>query len=415
MLHSMIDFKSYFIDQGWDEVYVRYIDALIWSGIILLLAWLLDWISKRVLLRIIRKVISKSTSNWDDMLYEKKVFHRMSHFVSLIVIYALSPYVLSELPESFTHIVRGAVNIAAILLFLALLHSLLEGIKEIYNSYEISKYRSINGYVQVVRIIFVSMGVIWIVSILLGKSPTVLFTGISAMAAILMLVFKDTLLGFVASIQISANDMVRPGDWITFSKYQADGTVTEINLTTVKVQNGDKTITTIPTYALVADSFINWRGMEESQGRRIKRAINIDINSINFCTPEQLERFKNIEILGSYIDDRLAEIEGLKAGQEGLFHRSGSLTNIGLFRRYLESYLRVNPAINQDMNIVVRQLQPTENGIPMEVYAFSIHKSWVEFEKVQSDLFDHILSKASEFDLNVFQHPTGQDFKRLQA
>lgn len=415
MLHTMIDFKSYFIDLGWDEVYVRYIDALIWSGIILLLAWLLDWISKRVLLRIIRKVISKSTSNWDDMLYEKKVFHRMSHFVSLIVIYALSPYVLSELPESFTHIVRGAVNIAAILLFLALLHSLLEGIKEIYNSYEISKYRSINGYVQVVRIIFVSMGVIWIVSILLGKSPTVLFTGISAMAAILMLVFKDTLLGFVASIQISANDMVRPGDWITFSKYQADGTVTEINLTTVKVQNGDKTITTIPTYALVADSFINWRGMEESQGRRIKRAINIDINSINFCTPEQLERFKNIEILGTYIDDRLAEIEGLKAGQEGLFHRSRSLTNIGLFRQYLDRYLRVNPAINHDMNIVVRQLQPTENGIPIEIYAFSIHKSWVDFEKVQSDLFDHILAKASEFDLNVFQHPTGQDFKRFQA
>lgn len=411
----MIDFKSYFIDLGWDEVYVRYINALIWSGIILLLAWLLDWISKRVLLRIIRKVISKSTSNWDDMLYEKKVFHRMSHFVSLIVIYALSPYVLSELPESFTHIVRGAVNIAAILLFLALLHSLLEGIKEIYNSYEISKYRSINGYVQVVRIIFVSMGVIWIVSILLGKSPTVLFTGISAMAAILMLVFKDTLLGFVASIQISANDMVRPGDWITFSKYQADGTVTEINLTTVKVQNGDKTITTIPTYALVADSFINWRGMEESQGRRIKRALNVDLNSITFCSPEQLERFKKVEILGSYIDDRLAEIESLKAGQEGLFHRSRNLTNIGLFRQYLENYLRVNPAINHEMNIVVRQLQPTENGIPIEIYAFSIHKSWVDFEKVQSDLFDHILAKAPEFDLNIFQHPTGQDFKRIQA
>ncbi|MCF8295473.1 MAG: mechanosensitive ion channel family protein [Bacteroidales bacterium] len=415
MLHSIIDFKSYFIDLGWDEVYVRHINALIWSGIIVVLAWLLDWISKRVLLRIIRKVINRSTSHWDDMLYEKKVFHRLSHFVSLIMIYALSPYVLSELSESFTHIARGAVNIAAILLFLALLHSLLEGIKEIYNSYEISKYRSINGYVQVVRIIFVSMGVIWIVSILLGKSPTVLFTGISAMAAILMLVFKDTLLGFVASIQISANDMVRPGDWITFSKYQADGTVTEINLTTVKVQNGDKTITTIPTYALVADSFINWRGMEEAQGRRIKRALNVDLNSISFCSPEQLERFKKVEILGSYIDDRLAEIESLKAGQEGLFHRSRNLTNIGLFRQYLENYLRVNPAINHDMNIVVRQLQPTENGIPIEIYAFSIHKSWVDFEKVQSDLFDHILAKAPEFDLNIFQHPTGQDFKRLQA
>lgn len=407
MLHSLIDFKSYFVDLGWDDVYVRYINALIWSGIIAALAWLLDWISKKIILRLIGRVVSKSTSVWDDMLYEKRLFHRMSHFTSLLVVYALSPYALSELPMTFTLLARNAVNIAAILLFLAMLQSLLEGIKEIYNSYDISKYRSINGYLSVVRIVFFSLGALWIISILIGKSPTVLFTGISAMAAVLMLVFKDTLLGFVASIQISANDMVRPGDWITFTKFQADGIVTEINLTTVKVQNGDKTITTIPTYSLVSDSFINWRGMEESAGRRIKRFIHIDINSISFISNEQREKFQQLGHLQSFFEqiqqtDNLASPESLQ-------------TNLGLFRNYLEMYLRTNPAINQEMNIVVRSMQPTENGMPLEIYAYSRHKTWSEYEKVQGEIFDHIIAIAPSFDLQIFQHPSGRDFQRLNA
>jgi len=413
MLHTIIDFKSYFVDLGWDDVYVRYINALIWSGIIAALAWILDWISKKIILRLIGKVISKSTSVWDDMLFEKRLFHRMSHFTSLLVVYALSPYALSELPMTFTMLARNAVNIAAILLFLAMLQSLLEGVKDIYNSHEISKYRSINGYLSIVRILFFSLGALWIISILIGKSPTVLFTGISAMAAVLMLVFKDTLLGFVASIQISANDMVRPGDWITFTKFQADGIVTEINLTTVKVQNGDKTITTIPTYSLVSDSFINWRGMEESAGRRIKRFIHIDVNSIKFLNKEQEESFRQSEHLKG-VFEKLNELHPSKnEGDEAAANTS--LTNFGLFRTYLEMYLRSNASINQEMNIVVRSLQPTENGLPLEIYAYSLHKTWSEYEKVQGEIFDHIIAIAPSFDLQIFQHPSGRDFQRLNA
>lgn len=412
MLHSIIDFKSYFQELGWQHSYVIYITILIWSGIIGILAWILDWMTKRILLSLLGKVVSKSTSIWDDMLFEKKFFHRLSHFVPLIVVYSLSPYVLAELDEKATHFVQGSVNIAAIALFLRMLNSFLNGVKEIYNTYEASKYRSINGYLSVVRIIFFSLGVIWIISILIGKSPMYLFTGLSAVAAILMLVFKDTLLGFVASIQLSANDMIRPGDWISFPKHAADGTVTEINLTTVKVQNWDKTITTIPTYSLVADSFQNFRGMEESGGRRIKRSIFIDMNSVKFCDADLLNRFRKIELLHNYVDERLLEIANESATEEGLYHRSRKLTNIGTFRKYLENYLKANPNVNTEMTIIVRQLQPKENGMPIELYLFSRIKEWADYEKVQSDIFDHILAVVHQFELRIFQDPSGHDFQR---
>lgn len=287
---------------------------------------------------------------------------------------------------------------------------------DIYESFNVSKSRPIKGYLQVAKIIIYILVFVSIISILLGENGFGWVAGFGAFSAVLMLVFKDPILGFVGGIQLTSNNMVEIGDWISMPKYGADGTVNEITLTTVKVQNWDKTITTIPTYTLVTDYFQNWRGMEESGGRRIKRSINIDMRSVKFCSEELLERFKKIQILTEYLNRKNNELKNYntKYKVEGIEIVNGRRqTNLGIFRAYLKEYLRRKPEINTEMTFLVRQIQPNENGIPIEIYVFSKIKDWAIYEDIQSDIFDHILAVIPEFELEIFQNPTGADFSKF--
>jgi miniconductance mechanosensitive channel len=303
-----------------------------------------------------------------------------------------------------------------VLVVLLVIDALLNALHEIYQKLPVSEGRNIKSFVQVLKIIFYCVAVIFIISIFSVKTPQGLFTGLGAMAAVLMLVFKDTILGFVASIQLSANKMVNVGDWISMPKYNADGDVIDISLNTVKVQNWDKTIATIPTYALVSGSFNNWKGMEESGGRRIKRSINIDMNSVGFLNAEQVEKLGNFYLLKDYIQQKLVEIAEYNKSlnlDEDVVTNGRKMTNLGTFRKYLEEYLQLHPKIHKDMTFLVRHLQPTDKGLPLEIYVFSKDQAWTKYEAIQADIFDHILAIMPEFGLRVFQDPTGGDFQNL--
>jgi miniconductance mechanosensitive channel len=301
-----------------------------------------------------------------------------------------------------------------IIVFVA--NSLLNSAFDIYNTTEYSHHRPIKGYVQLLKIFVFFMAGIMAVSILLERDPTVLLAGLGAMAAILLLVFKDTILGFVASIQLSANNMVKIGDWIEMRSHGADGTVLDITLNTVKVQNWDKTISTIPTYALVSESFNNWKGMEESGGRRIKRSVLIDTGSIKFCDAKMLNRFEKFDLIREYVLQKEAELKEYNKGKnlnEEDYISGRHQTNIGIFRKYLEVYLNQHPKINVDMTFLIRQLQPTSKGLPIEIYVFSSDQEWAKYESIQSDIFDHIFAVIPEFELKAFQEPSGADFAKI--
>jgi miniconductance mechanosensitive channel len=303
-----------------------------------------------------------------------------------------------------------------ILIGLLFADSFINAMHEVYLSLSISKHRPIKGYIQIVKIGIYFIAIIIIIATVFGKSPKGLLTALGTAAAVLILVFKDTILGFVASIQLSANKMVKPGDWISIPSHNADGTVIEISLNTVKIQNWDKTITTVPTYALVSDSFYNWKGMEESGGRRIKRSVIIDMKSIKFCTPEMIKKFKKIQILRDFIEKKEKELDAHNKKHKidnSVLVNGRRMTNVGVFRAYIEAYLYNHPKINNEMTSMVRQLQPTDKGLPLQIYVFSNDKRWVEYEKIQSDIFDHILAVAPEFDLRVFQNPSGYDVVKL--
>ena len=313
-------------------------------------------------------------------------------------------------------LISGAALIYMIAMGILALNAFLNASLDIYNTYEMSNRIPIKGFIQVFKIIIYFICGIFIISILLNKTPVYLFSSLGALTAVLMFIFKDAILGFVAGIQLSANQMVANGDWISMPKYGADGDIVEIALTTVKVQNWDKTITTIPTYALITESFKNWRGMDESGGRRIKRSINIDINTIQFCTEEMLNRFSKIQYISEYIEKMKKEIQ--EYNQHELVDESNlvngrRMTNIGTFRAYVDAYLRNQPLINQEMTFLVRQLAPTEHGLPIEIYIFSKEKEWVKYESIQGNIFDHILAVVKEFDLQVYQDPSGRDFNKL--
>ena len=287
---------------------------------------------------------------------------------------------------------------------------------DIYLTTPYAASRSIKGYIQLVMILVYFIAIIFIVAFIFKKSPLGLLTGLTAFAAVLLLVFKDPILGLVASIQLSANNMLKPGDWIEVPKHNANGTVVDISLTTVKVQNGDKTISTIPTYSLVTDSFLNWSGMEESDGRRIKRFINIDMKSVRFCDEKMLSKFQQFRLISDYVSEKQNEIakhnKNLGVTDDSI-PNGRRQTNLGVFRKYLEVYLKDNPYINNDMTFLVRHLQPTEAGIPIEIYVFSKEKQLNDYEGIQADIFDHILAVIPEFELRVFQAPSGSDINDL--
>jgi miniconductance mechanosensitive channel len=372
------------------------------------LAW---YIIKRTLYQFIKR----SKTNFDDILIHNKVIARASLLVPSWIINEFSPQTLPSFPKVFGF-VQETIEVYVIFVIAFVIDAVITSINDLYNTFEISKSKPIKGLMQVLKIILYIVAGLLIIATLIGQNLGNLILGLGTLSAVLMLIFKDPILGFVGGIQLTLNDMVRIGDWISMPKYGADGDVLEITLTTVKVQNWDKTITTIPTYSMVSDYFTNWRGMSESGGRRIKRHISIDMASVKFCTAEMLEKYKKYQLVSNYISDKEKEIETYNTENKidtSTLVNGRRQTNLGVFRAYLRIYFENHPRVNQDMTLIVRQLQPTELGIPIEVYVFSKNKAWVEYEALQSDIFDHILAVVPKFDLRVFQAPSDGSINKL--
>ena len=407
--------REFIVAQGASQDSATMITTAILLIGLLLLCLIADLFVKKGVVKPLIYIISKTSTSWDDALVEQRVFTRIAHLAPPIVIYALGPAALGEYPALSSLALKLAsiyMAVVAVLIF----DSILNAVSQIYSSSETSQEIPIKGFMQLLKLITYFIGTIFVISIILSKSPLYLLSGLGALTAVLMLVFKDTILGLVAGIQLIANRMVAVGDWIEMPKFGADGDVLEISLTTVKVQNFDNTITTIPTYALISNSFKNWRGMAESGGRRIKRSINIDISTISLLDESDIERLGKVTLLSDYLGSKMEDIKahnrdlGL-TGTEGINGRR--LTNVGTFRAYIEAYLKNHPMINKDLTLLVRQLKPSEAGLPIELYIFTSDKVWVNYEAIQADIFDHILAVAPEFGLRIFQNPTGADLSTL--
>lgn len=384
--HSFIDFNEL-----WSNSEAR-LAILITSAIVLF--YICDIICRRLILPAVNKVTSKTTSKWDEILFNRDVLTNVSRLIPPIVLKVILPYLFSESHTVFfwadkvidIYIVATATRLAC---------AIFNSLYDISNENQRMKNRTLKGVFQMFKIIALCIGAIIIVSIVIDKNPANILTGLGAMAAVLMLVFKDPIMGLVAGVQLSANDMLRQGDWITLPKHNADGEVVEVTLTTVKVKNWDKTITTIPPYVLVSESFQNWRGMFDSGGRRIKRSLYIDMNTIGFCSKEQVEKFRE------------------KGWLKGIECADRQVVNLTVLRNYLDIYLRNNERVNHEMIFMIRQLQPTPQGLPLELYFFSADTAWVAYEHLQADVFEHILAVMPEFGLKVFQAPAGTDLSGL--
>jgi len=413
----MEQLTDWLLRTGLNETAAEIAARMIALLLMIVAAYVANFLAKKLLLRAIRRLVERTKTVWDDMLVKRKVFNRLSHLAPALVIYAMAPFVGRNSEAAIATIQRVAmVYMAGV--GLLVLDAFLSAVIDIYRTFETAQKRPIRGFVQAAKIILYVVGAIIVVSIIMGKSPGLLLGGLGAMTAVLMLIFKDSILGLVAGIQLNTNQMLHIGDWIEMPKYGADGDVIDITLTTVKVQNWDKTITTIPTYALISDYFKNWRGMSESGGRRIKRSIHIDMTSVKFCTADMLERFKRIKYIKEYIERKLQEINEHNTAEgidETDLVNGRHLTNIGTFRAYVAAYLRHHPKVHQDMTFLVRHLEPTSEGLPIQIYVFSNDQVWANYEAIQADIFDHILAVIPEFDLRVFQNPTGADFKALRA
>ena len=407
--------QNWLLSHGLNEDLAFYLARCAAVVAVLFFAIITNFVAKRYIVSALNHVISRTSTKWDDAMVRQKTLNRLAHLAPAVVIYVLTPLALEGLDQVITFI-RSASLIYMILVLVLILDSLLNTVEEVYQNFRASKEIPIKGFIQVLKMLVYFLAAIFVISILLNKTPVFLLSGIGALAAVMMLVFRDSILGFVAGIQLAANRMVSVGDWIEMPKYGADGDVLEVALTTVKVQNWDKTITTIPTYALISESFKNWRGMADSGGRRIKRAVNIDLSSIRFCDEEMLARYEKIQYISEYIEFKKDELEAFNQStnvDNASLANGRRMTNIGTFRAYVVAYLRNHPMINMDMTFLVRQLPPTENGLPIEIYVFSKDKVWANYEAIQADIFDHILAVVPEFDLRVYQNPTGADFRTL--
>lgn len=391
------------------------LDQFIAFALVLIIAFAADAICRCILLRVVAHLIKRTKAVWDDLVFDRKVMVHLSRMVAPIIIYLFIPVAFAETSSSTLGFIQRICLIYILVSFLSFIHFFLKAIYIVYSEKEQFRDRPLKGMLQTVQVILWFVGAIVIVSILINKSPVILLAGLGTSAAILMLVFKDSIMGFVSGVQLSANDMLKVGDWIAMPKYGADGTVIEVTLNTVKVRNWDNTITTIPPYLLVSDSFQNWRGMHESGGRRVKRSINIDMTSVKFCTSEMLAKYRKIRLLKDYVEHTEQVIEEYNIENHidnSILVNGRRQTNLGVFRAYLTVYLKNQPGVNQELTCMVRQLQPTDHGIPMELYFFSANKDWIPYEGVQADVFDHVLAIIPEFDLQVFQSPSGRDFQR---
>ncbi len=364
--------------------------------------------TRYLLLNWIFRIFRKTSNNFDDILIKTGFFDRLSYAVPIVIIYVFMDY-FSTYPSILYRIVLSLIIVAV----LSSVNAFINSINEFYSNSNLSKRLSIKSYLQILKLIINILGAIIFIASLIGKSPIYLLSGIGALTAVLMLIFKDTILSFISSIQITSNDLFKVGDWVEAPQFNADGDVIDIALHTIKIQNWDKTITVIPTHKLIDSSFKNWRGMSDSGGRRIKRAIQIDMNSVKFCDDRMISKFSKINIISDYIDSKIKDIgkyNQSKNSSDSLLN-GRALTNIGTYRKYISSYLTNNSNINKDMTFLVRQLSPTSNGLPIEIYVFSNNTDWIEYEKIQSDIFDHLIASIKEFDLVLFQNPTGNDFK----
>ncbi|WP_027398991.1 mechanosensitive ion channel family protein [Anaerovorax odorimutans] len=405
-------FDKFLIAQGLSETISKYISGVVILIFIVIVSMLAYFIAIKILLKILSAIIAKSKTKWDDIILHHKVFERLILVIPALIVHSFAP----TFPAAQEWIRRIAFCLIVFGILMAL-DKLLDAIDDIYSNYEISKFRPIKGYLQVLKIVAYIIGAIIILSALMDKSPLLLLGGIGAATAVLLLIFQNTILGFVASLQLTENDMVRLGDWIEMSKHGADGEVTEITLHTVKVQNWDNTITTIPTYALVSESFKNWRPMQEAGGRRIAKSVYIDMTSIKFCDTEMLERYEKVQYIRDYLKEKVYEVDTYNKRHkidESSVVNGRALTNIGTFRAYVDAYLKNHPKIHKSMTRIVRQLNPTEHGLPIEIYAFTNTTVWKDYEDIQADIFDHIFAILPQFDLRIFQSPTGHDLKNVQ-
>ena len=400
---------------GMDITSAQLTAQLLTIFITILIAFFAHSIARGPLLKAIQKIVAKTNTQWDDALIERRVLHRLAHLAPGLIIYRLAPLAVQDF-DQVESIVHTGSKLYLLFVGTITIDALLSAGLDIYRTTNASKEISIKSLIQFVKVILYFVAGLFALSILLNQPPSVLIGGLTALTAVLLLVFKDAILGLVAGIQLTVNRMVARGDWIEMPKYGADGDVLDVSLTTVKIQNWDKTITTIPSYALISESFRNWRGMKESGGRRIKRAINIDLSSISFCDEEMLARFSQIQYITEHIDSKrttLAEYNNSNNIDLSHLVNGRRMTNIGTFRAYIIAYLKNHPDISDEMTFLVRQLAPTDCGVPIEIYVFCRDTVWANYESIQADIFDHIFAITPEFDLRIFQRPSGTDLKGL--
>ena len=374
-------------------------------GMLCLLAY---FITSRILLRTVSHLFKRTSTQFDDILIEQRVFNKLPFLVPLVILYNSKDLLY------WNNLLDRVILSTIALIFLYSLNALINALNEMFKLTDLSKKFSIKSYTQIGKLLINIFGIIVVIAVLTGNSPVYLLSGLGALTAVLILVFKDTILSLVSSVQISSNDLFKVGDWVEAPQFGADGDVIDIALHSVKIQNWDKTISVIPTNKLIDSSFKNWRGMAESGGRRIKRSINIDMSSIKFCTNKMIDRYSKYNVIANYIKVKLEEVQRFNIENnitdESLIN-GRSLTNIGTFRAYIEGYLRNHNKIHDEMTFLVRQLSPSANGLPIEIYVFSNDTDWLNYEKIQADIFDHLLAVVSEFELKVFQNPSGGDFK----
>ena len=394
-------FKSF----DFSDALASYLNLAINLVIIVVITYILDYLFKKLFIIFLAIVATKTQSSFDDFLVANKTAKYLAHLVPLLFIYKTVPIVLENF-NYWEYLFEKGIKIYIIILSLWITRSVFNSLRDYLKQKPRFSDKPIDSYIQVIMLFLWLFGIVSFILILFDVSKTTLLTTFGSISAVIILIFRDTILGFVASISVSVNDMVRIGDWITMEKFGADGTIIEINLSTVKVRNFDNTTTTIPTYSLISDSFKNWRGMIDSDGRRIKRYVLIKANSVRFIENEELEKFKKIQHLTSYIEHRQSDIDkfNLHNGvDKSVIVNGRNLTNLGLFRKYINQYILSHPGINKDMTLMIRHLQPTENGIPLEIYCFSKDKTWINYEHIMADIFDHIIASLPYFDLEVFE------------
>lgn len=398
-----------FKNWGYSEIISTYINLFVNMIQLAIFVFIIHYIFKKILIEIFSAIAQRTKTEFDDLLVANKTTKYIAYLIPLLFVNVTVPIIMKQFVY-WEGIFTKGLQIYIVILVLWIIRSILNAVKDYLKKLPDFSDKPIDSYIQVVMIILWIFGITSMILIIFNTSITTLFATFGAISAIVILIFKDTILGFVASIQVSVNDLVRIGDWVTFEKFGADGDVIEINLATVKVQNFDKTTTTIPTYSLISDSFKNWRGMQNSGGRRIKRSVLIKVNSVRFLHTDELEGLKKIQLITSYLEQRQQDIEKFNINNnvdKSLTINGRNMTNLGIFRKYINQYLATHPGINKEMTVMCRHLQPTEKGIPIEVYAFSNDKRWINYEYIMADIFDHIIASVPYFDLEIYELPSG--------